>query len=79
MKTAVEWLAIELYEKFEMRGDGLLYDDILKQAKEMEKNQQDEFAIGFGEWKDSNITELNYSYINSTKELLEIYKKEKGL
>ena len=37
--TAVEWLAKELYEKFEMRGDGLLYDDILKQAKEMEKQQ----------------------------------------
>lgn len=36
--TAVEWLANELYEKFEMRGDGLLYDDILKQAKEMENN-----------------------------------------
>jgi hypothetical protein len=38
-QTAVEWLANELYEKFEMRGDGLLYDDILKQAKEMEKQQ----------------------------------------
>jgi len=38
-QTAVEWLAIELWEKFEMRGDGLLYDDILNQAKEMEKQQ----------------------------------------
>lgn len=36
-QTAVEWLSNELYEKFEMRGDGLLYDEILNQAKEMEK------------------------------------------
>lgn len=38
-KTAVEWLANELYEKFEMRGDGILYDEILTKAKEMEKQQ----------------------------------------
>ena len=36
-QSAVEWLSNELYEKFEMRGDGLLYDEILNQAKEMEK------------------------------------------
>jgi hypothetical protein len=39
-QLAVEWLAIELWEKFEMKGDGLLYDDILNKAKEMEKQQQ---------------------------------------
>ena len=38
-QTAVEWLVNELYEKFEMRGNGLLYDEILNQAKEMEKQQ----------------------------------------
>ena len=38
-QTAVEWLANELYEKFEMRGDGILFDEILNQAKEMEKQQ----------------------------------------
>lgn len=38
-ETAVEWLSNELYEKFEMRGDGLLYDEILDQAKEMERQQ----------------------------------------
>jgi hypothetical protein len=47
-QTAVEWLANELYEKFEMRGDGLLYDDILKQVKEMEKQQIiDAYASGY--------------------------------
>ena len=37
--TAAEWLAIELYEKIEMRGDGNLIDEILEKAKEMEKQQ----------------------------------------
>ena len=38
-QTAVEWFAKELYEKFEMKGDGKVFDDLLKQAKEMEKAQ----------------------------------------
>lgn len=37
--TAVEWLANEFYEKFEMKGDGALFNDLLNQAKEMEKQQ----------------------------------------
>lgn len=37
--TAVEWFANELYEKFEMRGDGILYNELFKQAKQMEKEQ----------------------------------------
>lgn len=39
MKTAVEWFAKELYEKFEMKGDGRVYNDLLEKAKEMEKKQ----------------------------------------
>jgi hypothetical protein len=38
-QTAVEWLFIELYEIFEMKGDGKLMADILKQAEQMEKEQ----------------------------------------
>ena len=37
--TAVEWLAIQLYEKMEMKGDGKVFDELLEQAKEMEKEQ----------------------------------------
>lgn len=37
--TSVEWLANEFYEKFEMKGDGALFNDLLNQAKEMEKQQ----------------------------------------
>jgi hypothetical protein len=39
MKTAVEWFAKELYEKFEMKGDGKVFDDLLEQANEMHKKQ----------------------------------------
>jgi len=38
-QTAVEWMVNQLYTKIEMRGDGNLFDEILKQAKEMEKEQ----------------------------------------
>jgi hypothetical protein len=39
-QSAVEWFAKELYEKFEMKGDGKVFDELLKQAKEMEKEQK---------------------------------------
>jgi hypothetical protein len=46
-QSAVEWLANELYEKFEMKGDGALFNDLLNQAKEMEKQQiQDAYDKG---------------------------------
>ena len=38
-QTAVEWFAQELYEKFEMKGDGKVFDELLDQAKAMEKEQ----------------------------------------
>jgi Ni,Fe-hydrogenase maturation factor len=48
MKTAVEWFALELYEKFEMRGDGKVFDELYNKAKEMEKQQIID-AINFGD------------------------------
>lgn len=58
--------------------------EICEQAKEMEKQQQDEFAIDFAEWlEDSIYKENNFIKMDvvkrikyTTKELLEIYKKE---
>jgi hypothetical protein len=72
-QTAVEWLAqieIEL---------GYISIDILEQAKEMEKQQQDEFAIGFAEWIVIAYTGKMMLETYNIAELLEIYKKEKGL
>ena len=37
----------------------------------------DEFAIGFAEWIEKQDWEIYHN--NTAKELLEIYKKEKGL
>ena len=37
--TAVEWLFIQLYLRFEMKGDGREMDKVLEQAKAMEKGQ----------------------------------------
>jgi len=38
--TAVEWLALELYENFEMKGDGHVFNKILEHAKKIERNQR---------------------------------------
>ena len=46
-QTAVEWLLNQLYTKIEMKGDGNLFDEILKQAKEIEKQQiKDAYITG---------------------------------
>ena len=40
----------------------------------------DDFAIGFAEWLGKLVPIFGSEYVNnSTKELLEIYKEEKGL
>jgi hypothetical protein len=48
---------------------------------QIEANQKeiDEFAIGFAEWLIYMYKEGILYYSHSNKELLEIYKKEKGL
>ena len=38
-QTAVEWLAIQLYEKMNMSGDGKTFDKLLEQAKQMEADK----------------------------------------
>ena len=38
-QTAIDWFAKELYEKFEMKGDGNLFDELFIHYKEMEKQQ----------------------------------------
>lgn len=38
--TAVEWFAEELYKKVEMKGDGKVFDELLEQAKEMDKEHK---------------------------------------
>ena len=37
--TSVEWMALQLYEKMEMKGSGSLFQDILEQAKAMHQQE----------------------------------------
>jgi hypothetical protein len=65
-QTAVEWLC----EQYHLKQD----IEIVKEAIEMEKQQQDEFAIGFAEW----CLKIRFEPIEnvSVEKLLEIYKKD---
>ena len=74
--TAVEFLS-EQIRLTNIEGLRFKLWDAIEQAKEMERQQKDEFAIGFGEWLEKLHWELYYN--TTAKELLEIYKKEKGL
>jgi wyosine [tRNA(Phe)-imidazoG37] synthetase (radical SAM superfamily) len=82
-QTAVEFLVIQLHGK-QQGVNNSSYNSIIEQAKKMEKQQ----IINFVNWCNSEdaedlildlilIGELNKK--PTTKELLEIYKKEKGL
>jgi len=83
-QTAVEWLFLQLYEKFEMKGDGLEMNKVLEQAKEMEKEQM----IGFAEFvatyhdKNKNVhgdmlhAKSKYDGAERTIDLLETFKSE---
>lgn len=83
-KSAVEFLHLE-YKRI---LSGVFVDvqkifaisDSFEKSKEMQESQKDEFAVGFAEWTYTNgresIEKANEDGLKSTKELLEIYKKE---
>ena len=83
-QTAVEWFAKELYEKFEMRGDGKLFDQIIEQAKAMQNEQMVKFAEFVTSYPDKNrnvngeILHAKSKYDGSerTIDLLEMFKSE---
>jgi len=58
-KLAVEWFAKELYEKFEMKGDGKVFDDLLEQAKEMEVENKKKAYIDGGINALTNLSGVN--------------------
>lgn len=52
--TSVEWLALQLYEKMEMKGSGSLFQDILEQAKAMHRDETVTFTADWIiQWKDN--------------------------
>jgi hypothetical protein len=84
-QTAVEWLINELTKNgFNFK----LYKKEIEKAEEMEKQQSDDYAIEFAEWLPKNEywwnrkqkmykkMFINETFFYTTKELLEIFKKE---
>jgi hypothetical protein len=70
-----------LKEKFQ-EEPVVVYKDSYKltnQSAELLEQIAEEFAIGFGEWLVIQYNEDTIYSEYTTKELLEIYKKEKGL
>jgi hypothetical protein len=95
-KSAVEWYSDKLLEILGETVNNFTTEQTmvnhyaLKQAKEIESQQKDEFVIEFSEWKDINCIYYDgwnirvplgdkYSDVYTNKELLEIYKKVKAL
>ena len=57
-----------------MSADGASFEEVHNSLEKL----TDDFAIEFAEWRNSLYVATDYKNL-STKELLEIYKKEKGL
>jgi hypothetical protein len=74
--TAVEWLMANLISEPISEADFENNIDCWNEAEEMEKQQQDEFAIGFAEWLFENC---NTFPKEDQSLILKVYKKEKGL
>ena len=71
-QTAVEWLANEFYEKLEVKGDGALFNDLVDQAKEIEKQQQ-----GYSEEEVIKILyQFHYDLVNSNFDTKEEWFKQ---
>lgn len=69
-----------LKEKFRQELTGHLSDEKTEVDVNIATRIAEEFAIGFAEWIDNIIVDRKILYdTSSIKELLEIYKKEKGL
>jgi len=69
-QTAVEWLVDQVQQKLYIR------DNVIEQAKEMEKQQKDDFAIEFSEWCLNSLLNGEEPKAETMKELLEIFKNK---
>ncbi len=77
MKTAVEWLIDKHFGGIENCTPD--FKKHIEQAIEMEKKQQEDFAISFVEWMAKEYwlnSSGKYTQGQTHKELLEIYKKQ---
>ena len=70
--TAIEWLIKEHFGNIENCTPN--FRKHIEQAKEMEEQQQDEFAMAFAEWRLTTLIKKADEY--AMRELLEIFKNK---
>ncbi len=90
-QTAVEWLEKEIFRNYKFllqKVDCSRLQESIEKAKEMETQQQDEYAIEFTEWCNDNYFRMGNTNIwleskdfeipikYTTKELLETFKNK---
>jgi hypothetical protein len=75
-QSAVKWLVNKLNDDFENNDFLISYANEIAQAKEMEKQQQDELAIGFIKWCENKCV-FSPSVIHKPtyEKLLEYYRE----
>ena len=75
-QTAVEWL-VEQNDQSNTHHTIRIPSEYVEKAKEMERHQQDTFAIDFAEWYEKDVlAKGDYEMIDKDKkELLEIFKE----
>jgi hypothetical protein len=56
-QTATEWLFTQLYERFEMKGDGKEMNEVLEEAKAMERQH---IIDAYESWPISAMTGEQY-------------------
>jgi hypothetical protein len=75
--TSIDWLMTQLYKKgFIKEIDGNEPIVLMNQAKEMEKQQSDDYAICFSEWCLSELLNGNEPKAETMQGLLEIFKNK---
>lgn len=80
--TAVELVFQELDNYYQMKSTKSK-KEILDQAKKIENQQKDDYAIEFAKWLRYNCVETDYGWQNHGKqysdtEILKLFKEEKG-
>ena len=69
--SSLDWFAKELYEKFEMQGDFKVFDEILTEAKKMQKTQTIYFTFNYlKNFRDmGNLSNIENFYKQQIKKL----------
>jgi len=71
-QSSIELFAIALYEKGFLQGNGDEIQNLLEQAKEMEKNQH------ANTWDDSRVEDKGDNYVGKQKSFDNYYNETQG-